>query len=254
MMSGSASRIVQPATGTAIAADVLARAGIAAGDLAALQALPVATLLDIQNRVLATDLGERNAPGGRTLGLVLDGISLPRHPLDAIAAGAGITIPMVLGYTRHEARMWYAAGIMGPADPARLARTIARFEPDNVAQIRADLARQHPGADPTRQEEAFLSDRIYQRPARRTAEAQRAAAGRAWLYEFAWQPRPPHDALGASHGFDEPFTFGLRAPGRVPLVAGDSTAAPLAARMEAALIAFCRSGDPGWQTEVETFG
>ncbi len=150
--------------------------------------------------------------------------------------------------------MWYATGVMGRADPARLRRTVARFDPDGVDAVLVDLAARMPGADATRMEEAFLSERIYAAPAQRSAAAQRAAGGRAWTYRFDWQPLPPHAGLGASHGFDEPFLFGLRAPDRVPLVAGDAAAPALASRMERALVALAHHGDPGLADGDVVFG
>lgn len=245
MMSGSASRIVAPETAAAIAADVLDRAGIAPGDLAALQSLPADRIVGLQTQVLATDLGERNAPGGRTLGIVLDGTSLPRHPLDAIAAGAARNIPMVLGYTAEEARMWYAAGIMGQADEARLRTTVARFRPDADAAL-TELRREFPQASPSQLEETFLSRTVYRDPALRTAQAQRQAGGRAWCYEFAWRPSGRFRPLGASHGFDEPFVFGLHAPDAFPPAAADPNAAALTRQLESALFALASTGDPGW--------
>jgi para-nitrobenzyl esterase len=253
MMSGSASRIVAPETAAAIAADLLARTGVAAGDIAALESLPVERLLKAQAAVLATDLGERNAPGGRTLGIVLDGTTLARHPLEAIAEGSGRPAPMVLGYTSHEARAWYSAGIMGKADEARLRRTIACFAPERAEAELAALKAATGETDPTALEEAFLSARIYRDPAVRTAAAQRAAGATAWLYEFAHLPPEPHRSLGASHGFDEPFVFGLRAPERVPFAAGDPGAGALAQAMESSLVAFARTGAPGWQGDPEVF-
>lgn len=246
MMSGSASRIVAPDTAAAIAADFLGRAGIAPGDLAALQSLSADRIVSLQNQVLATDLGERNAPGGRTLGIVLDGTSLPRHPLDAIAEGAARDIPMVLGHTAEEARMWYAAGIMGQADEARLRTTIARFRRDADAVL-AELRNEFPQAGPSQLEETFLSRTIYRDPAHRTAQAQRQAGGRAWCYEFAWRPSGRFQSLGASHGFDEPFVFGLHAPEAFPPASADPHAVALARRMEANLLSLATTGDPGWQ-------
>lgn len=247
MMSGSASRIITSETAARVAADFLDRVGVAPGDIHALERIHVQRILDVQGQVLASDLGERNAPGGRTLGIVHDGTSLPRHPLDALADGDGP--PMVLSFTRHEARMWYAAGVMGEADAARLRRTVERFHPGRADEVLAELSRAHPHATPTEREEAFLSDRIYRTPARRTAEAQRAAGRASWTYEFAWSPALPHVALGASHGFDEPFVFGLHDPQRVPIAVGSPDAAVLGRTMEQALVSFARRGDPGWSGE-----
>lgn len=132
MMSGSASRIIDPRTASSMALDFLDRAGICPGDHDALRGLPVERILTVQEEIIATDLGERNSPGGRTMGIVLDGASLKRHPLDGLAAGAFRDKQMVVGWTRDEARMWHALGIMqAPKDRERVLSTVAAFFPTN---------------------------------------------------------------------------------------------------------------------------
>ncbi|NDV00039.1 carboxylesterase family protein [Pseudoroseicyclus tamaricis] len=243
LMSGPASRIVLPETGAAIAEGFLERAGVRPGDLAALQALPVETILQAQESGLASDLGERNAPGGRTLGIVLDGVTLTRHPMEALTAGAGQGAGLVFGSTAEEARMWYAFGIMGETDAAKLRQTIARFAPDRVEAELAALEAAQPGASPAAHEEAFLTERIYAGPARASAEAQRQGGGAGASYTFGWAPSGELAKLGASHGFDEPFVFGSAAP----YMAGSPDALSLAAEMEGALVALAETGQPGWQ-------
>src|SRR5690606_22330581 len=112
LMSGPASRIIAPDTAAGLARAFLGRTGVSPGDRAAPESLPVEAILAAQDKVLATHLGERNAPGGRTFGIVLDGISLPRHPLDGLASGRFRDHRIVAGWSRDEARMWYALGLM----------------------------------------------------------------------------------------------------------------------------------------------
>ncbi|WP_186767081.1 carboxylesterase family protein [Devosia ginsengisoli] len=256
LMSGPASRIVMPDTATAITATFLDKAGIAPGDTAGLAALPVETILAIQETVLATHLGERNAPGGRTLGIVLDGTSLMRHPLENLASGRFRDHELVLGWARDEARMWYAFGIMPEvADRATLLASIARFRPEDPAGELARLEAELPGRSWTEYEEIFLSRAIYRDPALATASAQNTAGGRAYTYEFAWVPPFEGGRLGAAHGSDEPFVFGNVSPDRIPLTAGDNRADALAAEMSTALYAFARTGEPTWALAdgIQTF-
>jgi para-nitrobenzyl esterase len=247
LMSGPASRIVQPETAAAIAADFLDKAGVVPGDREALAALPVETILAVQEQVVATHLGERNAPGGRTLGIVLDGASLHRHPLDGLASGQFRDHEIVLGWARDEARMWYAFGIMPQvSDRAALLASITRFRPDDPADQLARLETELPGRSWTEYEEIFLSRAIYRDPALATALAQDKAGGKAYAYEFGWVPGFEDGRLGAAHGSDEPFVFGNVEAERIPLAADDPHAAELAQQMSAALYAFARSGTPSW--------
>ncbi|HTO27749.1 MAG TPA: carboxylesterase family protein, partial [Devosia sp.] len=166
LMSGPASRIVMPETAASIATAFLDRVGIALGDAAALATLPVEAILAAQEQVVATHLGERNAPGGRTLGIVLDGTSLMRHPLDGLRSGRFKAHEVVLGWARDEARMWYAFGIMPEvANRAALLRSIGRFRPTDPEGELGRLERELPGLSPTQYEEVFLSRAIYRDPA-----------------------------------------------------------------------------------------
>ena len=248
LMSGPASRIVMPQTAAAIATAFLERVGIAPGDTATLTALPLETILATQEQVVATHLGERNAPGGRTLGIVLDGTSLVRHPLDGLRSGHFNTHEIVLGWARDEARMWYAFGIMPEVGDRRsLLASIGRFRPDDPEGELERLETELPGRSWTQYEEIFLSRAIYRDAAVATALAQDAAGGKAYAYEFAWVPSFENGRLGAAHGSDEPFVFGNVEPDRIPLAAKDAHARQLAEQMSSALFAFSRYGRPGWR-------
>lgn len=246
LMSGPASRIIDSATASALAADFLGKTGIRPGDVAALEALPVETILSVQEQVLATHLGERNAPGGRTFGIVLDGASLPRHPLDGLASGRFKQHRIVTGWTRDEARMWYAFGLM-PEVPDRqtLLASIARFHPDDAQARLTALEAERPGLSFTEYEEVFLSRAIYRDPALRTQSVHAAAGGTGYAYEFCWVPDFENGRLGAAHGFDEPFAFGQL--GCIPLASGNASASALATELSRSLLRFARSGDPGWE-------
>lgn len=250
LMSGPASRIIAPETAAAISDDFLERAGVAHGDSAALANLPIETILELQDKVLATHLGERNAAGGRTFGIVLDGASLQRHPLDGLKSGKFSEHDIVTGWTRDEARMWYAFGMM-PEVKSRdvLLASISRFRPDDAVATLAALERELPGLSFTQYEEIFLSRAIYREPALKTLATHLAAGGTGHGYEFEWVPAFENGRLGAAHGFDEPFVFGSL--DNVPLASGDAAAHELAAAMQSAFYSFARDGSVGWPAFAE---
>ncbi|MGV0908082.1 carboxylesterase/lipase family protein [Martelella sp. FOR1707] len=245
VMSGPASRIIDPDTATDMAADFLDRAGVAPGDEAALEAIGIDDILRLQSAVLATHLGERNAPGGRTFGIVLDGVSLNRHPMEGLATGRFRTHGIVTGWTRDEARMWYAMGVMPEVkDRAGVLRTIRLFFPDDADARLAALEQERPGAGFSEYEEVFLSRTIYRDPAIAMLAAHSDIGGVGYGYEFRWSPPGENARLGAAHGFDEPFVFD--STDRFPLVRGDEDAPALARAMSRALFSYARNGDPGW--------
>ena len=245
LMSGPASRIIDAETAAALASDFLDIVRVKPGDVAALQALPTDTILKAQEQVLAVHLGERNAPGGRTFGIVLDGASLQRHPLDGLASGRFKDHQIVTGWTRDEARMWYAFGMMPEvADRQMLLTSIARFHPQDAGARLAALEAEIPGLSFTQYEEIFLSRAVYRDPALRTQATHAAAGGTGFAYEFAWVPQFENGRLGAAHGTDEPFAFGQLQ--RIPLARDDVTARPLAQQMSQALLRFASDGAVGW--------
>ena len=245
LMSGPASRIITPEAAAGVTADFLERAEVSPGDVDALERLPLDRILSLQEKVLATHLGERNAPGGRTFGIVHDGASLQRHPLDGLASGRFRHHQIVAGWTRDEARMWYAFGTMPEViDRAELLASIGLFRTDDAEPVLAALEAELPGLSLTQYEEIFLSRAVYRDPAIRTLEAHAAAGGSGYGYEFAFVPAYENGRLGAAHGFDEPFVFGSL--DNMPLAADDPHARELSRSMMRSLVDFARSGSTGW--------
>jgi para-nitrobenzyl esterase len=248
MQSGSASRVLTRAQGADVAAEFLSEVGVARRDGAALERLPIDAILAAQRKVAALDLGDRNAPGGRTLGIVEDGASLPEHPLRAFQRGDRRDVPVVLGHTRDEARLWFAAGVMRiPESFADVEAEVVRFAgAENGADLFAFYRERFPQADPAALREKFLGDAVYVLPAIRTAQAHENAAGAAHLYRFDWTPPGENAILGAAHGLDETFVWNVADAARSPIASGDAGASTLGAAMSGALIGFARSGNPGW--------
>jgi para-nitrobenzyl esterase len=259
MQSGSASRIITAKTAAAQATDFLGLVGVKPGDHAALEALPVDKILTVQEQIVALDLAERNAPGGRTLGIVQDGVTLSEHPMRLFERGDRRDVPILVGVTRDEAQLWTALGVAtAPASEDELIAAMIRFAgEDRGRALWAAYRAQYPDATLAALRERFLSDAIYIIPSWRMAAAHAKAGGASYFYQFTWAPPLEGGRLGAAHGFDEPFLWGVADPARVPFVKGaEDEAAQLARAMSRGLLGFVRSGDPGWPPfdEVQVFG
>ncbi len=253
MQSGSASRVLTRAQGADVTAEFLREAGVVSGDVSGLERLDMATILAAQRKAASLDLGDRNAPGGRTLGIVEDQTSLPQHPMRAIEQGCSRQIPIVLGYARDEARLWFSAGAMRrPAMFDDVREEIGRFAgtPDRADSLFAFYRSGWPEADPVALRERFLSDAVYTVPALRTARAHAAAGGRAFLYRFDWAPPEPFTALGASHSFDEAFVWNVVEEFRPAMQ--DPIAPALANEMSSALLNFAWRSSPGWSDYAQS--
>ncbi len=173
---------------------------------------------------------------------MIDTDVLPRHPLEALADGAGADIPLVIGSTDDE-----FTGLT-----ARFAGAL-RVVPVPLALAVLGLRRSRRRAylERTRRRGAaallggYVTDRVIRATVRRTARARGDAS--TWLYRFAWASPVPSIGV-ACHCLDVPFWFDHLDAEGVDRIAGETPPPALAAEMHGAAVRFARDGDPGWPT------
>ncbi|MFF8837432.1 carboxylesterase/lipase family protein [Streptomyces sp. NPDC015130] len=179
---------------------------------------------------------------------VVDGDSLAVTPWQALAAGAGRDVELLVGHTRDETRLLAALdGVLGQVTPEQAETALRVFGPGPDAARRYREA--FPAAGPDELYELVASDWLFRMPSLHLAEAQVAAGGRAHVYELTWSAPGMGAALGACHGLDVPLVFGNLDRGRTAALIGEGPsveAEELSARMRAAWTAFAAHGDPGW--------
>ena len=220
-------------------------------DAERLRELPVATLLDAQRRTLGR-LGF--ATGGLPFQPAVDGDLMPCAPLEAVGKGDAAGIPLLVGTTRDEWKLFTLADRrprrMSEAD---VLKRIAKLMPG-----RNDDGRRHAehALETYRRERlgrselspfemwvAFQTDRIFRYPASRLAELQAPHETNTFSYLFTWTPPLLRDRIGACHGLELPFVFDtLRIPALRPL--GLAGGRQLARSMQDAWLAFAHTGDP----------
>lgn len=193
-----------------------------------------------------TAVGAGGSPlgGGPGVALVIGGEAVPEDPLGALLAGAGRGIPVLIGTTSEEYRLWLAPN--GALDriswtTVAVARMSARV-PRRI--VRAHRARR-PEALPGEVLGEIVSDMLLRGPATRFADSRADAAAPTFVYEFRWQS--PVDGLGAAHAMELGFVFDrLETPDAVALGGTDAPVA-LAEVMHRAWVSFVVDGDPGWE-------
>ncbi|MCX4985772.1 carboxylesterase/lipase family protein [Streptomyces sp. NBC_00572] len=180
---------------------------------------------------------------------VVDGITLTRHPVEALLHGAATGIDVMIGWTREEANFGFALDPgYAAADREQVTARIAEtFGADAAPGVYAAYERARPGARPVHVLMDLITDELFRVPAVRLAEA-RAASGRpVWAYQFDL-PTPAHGGrLGAAHCLELPFVFAnFDQWAHAPFVTGLAPAVRdgLAQTMHRAWIAFARTGDP----------
>ncbi|MGW2890409.1 carboxylesterase/lipase family protein [Streptomyces griseoruber] len=205
---------------------------------------------------LSAKMGERVdrwgqvAPTVTPFSPVVDGEVLPVTPWQALAAGAGRDIELVVGHNAQEYRLFLAlAGLLGKVTEEQAAGVLRLFAPGGEAGARA-YREAYPDAGAGELFERVQSDWLFHIPSLHLAEAQLAGGGRAHVYELTWPAPGMGGTLGACHGLDIPLLFGTyQADLGNLLFAGvevGEEARALTARFQTSWTSFARSGDPGW--------
>lgn len=249
LQSGSTSRIFPPTVVTRMTTDLLDALGL--DDLDDLLTVDTETLINAQSRVVDSDIGQRNLPGGRSWGVVLDGTILPVDPHTAVEKGAARHVELLVGANRDEVRLFEAiqGDAFRPDDDETLMAEMARAGVVRPDELMAAYRRAAAGSDLARLRSMFLTDAIYRVPALRLAHAQVAAGGSAYLNRFSGEPYGA--TLGACHAADLAYVFG-RLTG-TPADTPENRA--IADQLIQAWAEFIRDGDPGWAVyDAETAG
>ncbi|MEU4825882.1 carboxylesterase family protein [Actinomadura sp. NPDC023710] len=247
--SGAGGIAQDPADALLVTKEMAARLGVepTAGAFAALDP---AAIIPVQNAVAAEVAalpdpgrwGATTAAGGMALTPVLDGDLIGRRPEDAIAAGAGRDVDLLIGYTTEEFRLFLMpTGIAAGLNDELVAAVAAGMgvPPGLPAAYRAH----HPDMASGELLAAIITDSLFRIPAHRAAAGHADSGGRTWMYEFAW--RSPNHDLGACHALELGFVFDNLTAEEEGLT-GPNPPQALADRMHRAWTRFAVTGDPGW--------
>ncbi|WP_216892315.1 carboxylesterase/lipase family protein [Nocardia alni] len=215
-----------------------------------LETVPVEALHQATNAVisrLSAGKDPRFAPFTRlVLQPVIDGDTLPQHPVEAARAGAGSEVDLMLGWNAQEYGLFCApTGLVDTLTDEALHGTVARLGVDAGAVISA-YREQLPDADPAELFVAIQSDWFCRVPSMRYAEARHAAGTPAHVYEFAWQPETFGGRLGACHTLEIPFVFDTLADPWGEGLRGRGAPQSLADTVHSTWVRFVTEGDPGW--------
>ena len=212
----------------------------------AFMAIPPDQLVAAQTRAMARTnpvLGEVSGYSGE-----LEEETMPVDPWAAFEAGAGAGIPVIVGYTAEEYRLWFVpSGMMRQIRWWLVVLAMLRFRV-RPRTIRA--YRRRGCTTPAEIVGMLATDMLVRLPAYRFADLRRTLRGQTFVYEFAW--RSPVDDLGAAHAVDVAFAFDNLHCNEARMISGSAPPQALADRMHAAWVRFATTGDPGWPAWDET--
>ena len=251
--SGAADHVLDHDQGREVAHAFLATLGEPRPTPASLARIPLRRLLAAQHATMARLVDHRRM---MVFLPVVDGDIIREQPLDAVRAGHTADIPLLVGTTLDEWRLFRLLdeGFFRMSESELSARFQAALQREGAAaadlgaaisDFRAALQSRGAATSPGDVWCEFQSARVMHFPASRLAEAQHAGGGRAHSYLFTWRPRLVPRALGACHAIDVPFVFGsITHPLARPFTGFGGSAAGLSAKMQQSWIGFARNGDP----------
>jgi para-nitrobenzyl esterase len=237
--SGTANRLHNESTAPPVTQAFLDRVDIPDGDRAALVTADVADIVGAQGTRM-------------TIGPVVDGDTIPVPPLGAVRDGVAAGIPLLIGTTRDEHKL-YVAPRREPIDDAELVRHVAAQLPRRAADRAAEVVDVYRRSRETRGiacsnhdiADAVATASRFRIPAIRLAEAQQRHQPNTFMYQFDWQSPARGGKLGACHGIEIPFVFGsIGRTGDDRMSGSGDEALALSAKVMDAWIAFAHNGDP----------
>ena len=212
IQSGAAIRLRTPERAAKLTDCVLGVLGLKAGDIGALQALPVSRLLGAVDPAIKA-LGPSPSPlfDRYPFGPVVDGTLLPAHPFDPEAPDVSADIPLLIGDMKDE-----TASFLAPDDRVwnrtltedQMRESLVRLTGPHLDRVIETYRRLYPGASPADRLIATTTDCNFRIRSLVLAQ-RRAAKGPApvWMYSFAWETPVLGGKMKAPHALDVPFTF-----------------------------------------------
>ncbi len=257
LQSGSPAHAIRPEQAAANARVFFDLLGISTID--ELLALPAEALLDAEMRIPsgavldrcteARHVFERSMP----FQPVVDGVTIPEHPMALIAQGAAATIDVMAGTNTDENRL-FSMLERGPLTEERLRQRATNVHSDPSALLEhyrghAHLVERNAPEPPSPSEmhTHLMTDAVFFVPTMEMFDRLHAPGDRSPLrlcYRFAWPSSVADGLLGACHALEIPFIFDrLTTPG-VAGFTGDGAPEGLGEVMRAAWLDFAHGRRP----------
>ncbi|MFF4294464.1 carboxylesterase/lipase family protein [Streptomyces vinaceus] len=180
---------------------------------------------------------------------VVDGVTLARHPVEALLHGSAAGVDVMIGWTREEANFGFALdeGYAGATREQVTDRIEQTFGAEAAPGVYAAYEAARPGARPADVLMDLITDELFRVPSVGLAEARADSEHPVWAFQFDLQAAAYDGRLGAAHCLELPFVFdNFEQWSHAPFLDGLTPAVRdgLARTMHRAWIAFVRTGDP----------
>ena len=224
--------------------------GVEKGDLIALRMIAPEKIIDAQNKLLAED--PTNLLAFRPL---IDGETLPIHPLKAFQDGDCKDIELMIGTNLDEAKLFTALDpeirkMTNDGGEKLLIGYFGRLGIDiTKSKAMIDVYKQaregNFSIEPKELLNALMTDYIFRIPTIRLLEAQSKCQSNTYNYLFTWPSPGFNGDLGACHALEIPFVFNtLNNPAFEDFVGKSPDLNDISYKVMDAWIAFARTGNP----------
>jgi para-nitrobenzyl esterase len=247
--SGSALKMGEKVVSEKLGAYVLSEAGLAAGEIDKLQAMPWKEYLAAATKALQK-LSQELGPGGgglrRGFNPVVDGVILPQHPYDPEPAPTAAAVPMIICSTFDEqSPSWMDSTLENVTleqvvEKVKLRAGFGAGFGDKAKDVVEAYAKAFPGKKPVEIWSLVSSNR---QSAVALADAKSKQPAPVYMSWFGWQPPLFDGRLRAFHCID--ICFWLHNTDlMLSHTGGGARPRKLATRMATSLLQFMKTGDP----------
>ncbi|MEU5116678.1 carboxylesterase family protein [Streptomyces longwoodensis] len=186
---------------------------------------------------------------------VVDGTTLPKRPIEAIADGAGDRVPLLMGTTTEEFRLFIVSTILVAWNLPSLYNnhlTCYSVPAGSWDEYKKGGTDTYPRSGASGVASALFTDRMFRIPTYRVAEtrSQRSGAAPTHLYELGWRsPVTPNNVgvkLGACHSVDLPYIWDTTELTESKKFTGPNPPKPLAQALHKAWADFAKTGTVPW--------
>jgi para-nitrobenzyl esterase len=169
---------------------------------------------------------------------------LPLPPLEAIRAGVGADVDLLIGTNAEEMNLYLVpTGVRDKVSGLIATFALGKSQPNARKVLRA-YGLGEKGKKPGQALTDAMNDLVFRWPARRFAEEHK---GRTHMYEFDWRSPAFAGELGACHGMELPFVFDTLACATGPQgLAGEAPPQALADRVHRIWVDFAKDGSLPW--------
>jgi para-nitrobenzyl esterase len=208
-------------------------------------------LVDAAGKLAGVDLriGDQFDP---LLGLSPFSLVLDEQPAQAVAAGHGAAVDLLIGVNSEEGNLYLAPFGNYSGSTAADVTAVAERAHSAPAELVEAYRKSRPQATEAELRSAITGGGLFGSGTSALAEAhatQHPAAG-TYSYEFAWRSQALRGELGATHTVELPFVFSNTAltqlHGENAILGPVAPPTELAARMHRSWIDFAATGSPGW--------